>query len=156
MKIIGCLIVIIVCSYTGYYFSFAEGKKTVVCEEIYGFLRKLERGIEKRIPFKEIIFDYSTAESRKYLTGNSAEAITDSLSLLIKEGICTDVCQMCLDVIMSVGKSPDGEQERKICSESAARVGEILSENRKGWCKKRDMYPKLGLVMGILVCITVI
>lgn len=156
MKIIGCLVVIIVSVYIGYWFSSAEGKKTAVCEEIYSFLRKLERGIEKRIPLKEIISEYSSVDGRKYLSGNCVKEITDSLSKLIKEGICADACRICLDVITTVGKSPDGEEECKTCSEAAMRVSEILCEKRSGWCKKRELYPKLGLVLGILVCITVI
>ena len=156
MKIIGCLVVITVSVYIGYWLSLAEGKKTVVCEEIYAFLRSLERGIERRIPLKEIISDFHTSDGRKYLSGDSVKEITDCLTRLINEGICTEGCRICLDVISSVGKSPDGESECKSCSEAAMRVSEILCENRSGWRKKRELYPKLGLVLGILVCITVI
>ena len=155
-KIVGCASVIAFSALLGYFYSQKEMKKLHLCEEIYLFLRKLEYGIGKRIPLNDIISGHMSVVKPRYLVGNNKDELVKCLGGFKNDGICAEPIQLCEELLDTVGKSPDGGEQQKRCGMTADRVAEMLCAMRGECGNKKDLYPKLGVILGILVCITVI
>ena len=156
IKIFGCAVTVFFSSCLGMYFSNAETRKLRVCEEIYAFVLKLEYGTAKRIPINGIIKEYTLTADPGYITGNCREEIITCLCETEKNGICPIPSKLCRELLIAIGKSPDGVEIQKNCSETAERIKNVLSDIRSECKAKKELYVKLGIILGILMCVTFI
>ena len=156
MKIIGCIIVIITSSYVGFYLACKETVRLMMLEEIYRFTRSLKDGIDKRLTLKEIATRYTILEKPKYLKGNSRDEILKSLFTIEKSGLCPKATSVLKSLLSAVGKSSDAGEIFKKCAESLDVTKEMLISAREEYKRKKPLYLKLGAVLGVLVCVTVI
>ena len=156
MKIIGCILVIVSSSYIGFILSKKEAKKLSILEEIYRFVQRLENGIAKRLTLNEIAYTYMNLDKPESLKGKCRADILKSLSDIEKSGLCTETAIMCRELLSAIGKSTDGAEIRKRCSESLELIQEKLYKEREEYLRKKSLYLRLGAVLGILVCVTVI
>ena len=156
LKLLGCVATVFFSSCLGVYCSNAETRKLCICEEIYAFVLKLEYGTAKRIPINSIIKEYNLSVKPKYLSGENRAEIISCLSAAEKNGGCPVAAKMCRELLFIIGKSTDGAEIQKNCAETAERVKTILSDIRSESKGKRELYVKLGIILGVLVCITFI
>ena len=156
MKIIGCVIVIVSSSYIGFIMSKKEAKKLSIIEEIYRFVQRLENGVAQRLTLNEIACGYMSIEKPENLTGNSRVEILKSLSDIEKSGLCKEETAICKELMHSIGKSTDGAEIRRKCSEAIDAIKESLSNEKKEYLQKKRLYLKLGAVLGVLACVIVI
>jgi len=156
MKLACCIAVIMMCAYSGLCFAKREKMGLCICEELFNFVKKLERGIGLRLPMGEIITEYVVAYSPEYIKGGSVPEMCDCLESLRKDGFCDSEIALLKELLLSVGKSPDGTEQQKRCSEALERLKPMLDKRRSDCAQKRALYVKLGVVVGILACITVI
>ena len=156
MKLAGCATVFVCCFLLGFVFSEKERRALEICEEICELAARLEAGISKRIPLCEIISRFRSELSPKHLTEDSRRELLRCLEDLKEINGCRECADKCITLLTFVGRCPDAYRCSEKCTETASELREILAEKRKSQKNKSTLFPKLGAILGILICIILI
>lgn len=156
MRIIGGLILLIASSVYGFMLSRRECGKLTVISELNAFAKKLIWGIGRRIPVDDIAKRYMADVSPTEVCGNCREELYVSLERLCKEDICRQEAKMCAELLDTISKSMAASEIEQRCMQFSDIISEKLAIMKKECLKKKELYMKLGVFVGLLVCITVI
>ncbi len=156
MKIAGVVLVLIFSVGLGGYFSDMEKRKVRLCEEICGFLQYLQEAVSRNVTVDEIIKSYFEKSSSECISAKSRKELFEKLRTQAAGDDCKKLLSETAAFLSELGKEADTAQERERCERmlrKAAKISEkVISESKK----KRELYGRLGLILGITVCVVLI
>lgn len=156
MKLAGCIVLFVCSSLAGFMFASKENKKLVILKELSALSGKLTCGIAKRTPVDEIFRRYTNENLPIYVKGGCRREIVASLQKLSEENICRNETENCIELLSEISSSCDASELEGNLIRFSRLVSENLDFAQKECAKKKEMYIKLGIFAGLLVCITVI
>lgn len=136
-------------------FSQNERKSLEAQKEICDFLEKTESGVSARIHLNEIAMRYTGTKKRRFLYGCCKEELLNCLEKL-SENQGLESAEACKTLVEEMGKCTDGREIYGKCTQTLCKAGKTLETMQTDYNKKYGLYPRLGAVFGVLICLITI
>ncbi len=156
MKILGFILIIVFSLETGKYLSEKERKKVAVCEEVCSFLEFLSEGIYNKIKIDDIISRYSANDEAILIKAKSKKELVLKFKSANYGGECEKLLMRMSVFLSELGRSSDTMAEREKCIRMLCEAREISGRCAQEHGKKNELYKKLGLICGIMLCIVLV
>ena len=156
MKILGFIFVIVFSWKVGKYLSDKEKEKVAVCEEVCAFLEFLSEGIYNKIKIDDILSRYSDRGEAALIKAKNKKELVSKLESSNYGGDCEKLLMRTSAFLAGLGHSSDTSAEHEKCIRMLCEAREISGRCALEHGKKNELYKKLGLICGIMLCIVLV